>query len=196
MSNKWFISIVVSVLFLTSVHVSGVLAGTEPSPFQPEINQLGAVANILSSADFRVVKTMSHPPDPCHPPEPCKGLIGRVNRLEAIDNQVGSADNMVDSMINEVMGFEPSPFRVEDLVPPLVVVREAAQGIVGKIDEYLAISPDTLAPEFAEALAQVSDTAFHLVGTVDDGIELFSGGTRECAEIIDADVCNATDLCF
>jgi hypothetical protein len=35
-------------LFLVSAQFSGVLAGVEPSPFQPEINQLGTVANILN----------------------------------------------------------------------------------------------------------------------------------------------------
>lgn len=195
MFKKWFVSIVISGLFLISVHVSGVLAGVEPSPFQPEINQLGAVANILSSADFRVVKTMSHPPDPCVPPDPCKGLNGDVNRLEAINNQVSSADNMVASMINEVMGFEPMPFRVDDLIPPLVIVGETAQGIVDKIDVYLSISPDNQVPEFTEALEQVSGSALQLISTVDYGIEQFSSGPMECGDITDPEYCVGVEEC-
>jgi hypothetical protein len=164
-------------LLLVPVHISGVLAGFEPTPFQPEINQLGAVANILSSADFRVANTMSVPPDPCVPPEPCKGLDGAVNRLEAIDNQIGSADNMVQSMINEVMGFEPMPFH--DLIAPLEVVRDAAEGIVIKIDEFPV---DSAAPEFLEALGQVSGSALLLIGTVDDGIVQLLGEPMACED--------------
>lgn len=158
-------------LLLASAHISGVLAGVEPSPFQPEINQLGAVANILSSADFRVFKTMSVPPDPCTPPDPCKGLNGDVNRLEAIDNQIGSTENMILSMINEVMGFEPTPFR-EDLIPPLGVVRDVAEGIVVRIGEYDPTGP--VAPEFTEALVNVAASAALLVETVDESVKRLS----------------------
>ena len=113
------------------------LSGTEPSPFQPEINQLGAVTNILHSADFRFAKTLAHPPDPCVPPDPCNNpdLNGALNRINAINNQVMSADDMVRSMIEEVMGFEPTPFR-EDLIPALEIVRGAAQGIATKALEF------------------------------------------------------------
>lgn len=160
------LSVLLGVMFLTPTF-NIARAGVEPSPFQPEINQLGAVANILSSADFRVVKTMSHPPDPCVPPDPCKGLNGAVNRLEAIDNQIGSTENMILSMINEVMGFEPTPFR-EDLIPPLEVVRDVAEGIVVRIGEYDPTGP--VAREFTEALGNVADSAFLLIGTVDDSV--------------------------
>ena len=97
---------IVGVMFLTPAF-DDARAGFEPSPFQPEINQLGAVANILHSADFRVAKSIAHPPDPCVPPDPCNSpdLNGAVNRLEAMNNQVSSADDMVKAMIEEVMGF-------------------------------------------------------------------------------------------
>lgn len=192
MFKKWFVSIVVSGLFLISVHLSGVLAGVEPSPFQPEINQLGAVANILSSADFRVAKTMEYPPDPCTPPDPCKYLNGDVNRLEAINNQIGSADNMVFSMIDEVMGFEPTPFR-QDLIPPLVVVGDVAGGIADNIDVFIRNSAGAYAPEFIEALELVSGSASRLVITVDDGIKWLE--TTECPNIVYEDICVGDPLC-
>lgn len=195
MFKKWFVSIVVSGLFLISVHVSNVLAGVEPSPFQPEINQLGAVANILESAEYRIVNTMFHPPDPCMPPEPCKGLNGAVNRLEAIDNQVSSAGNMVYSMINEVMGFEPMPFRVEDLVLPLEAVRGVAEVIVGEIYLFMDTNPDSQAPEFLDALGQVSGSAILLIETVDHGIRQFSGGPTECCDIYEETECSMYDEC-
>jgi len=190
-------------LLLVPVHISGVLAGVEPSPFQPEINQLGAVANILSSADIRVFKTMAHPPDPCvppdpcfppdpcYPPDPCKDLNGVVNRLEAINNQIGSTQNMILSMINEVMGFEPMPF--QDLIPPLEVVRDVAEGIVDRIGGYDPTDP--VAPEFLEALWNVAGSAALLVETVDDGIVQLLDEPM-CGGIEDAEICVVTTGCF
>lgn len=194
MFRKCFVSIVIPALFLMSVPVSVVVAGVEPSPFQPEINQLGAVANMLNSADFRVVKTMSVPPDPCVPPESCKGLNGSVNRLEAIDRQVSSAADMITSMITEAMGVEPSPFR-EDLVPPLVVVRSVAAGIAGKVDEFIRVSTGSVAFDFIIALGMVSDSAVLLTEIVDDGIEQLRSDVLECTDIHDEASCNATELC-
>jgi len=189
-------------LLLVPVHISGVLAGFEPSPFQPEINQLGAVANILSSADIRVFKTMAHPPDPCvppdpcfppdpcYPPDPCKGLNGVVNRLEAIDNQIGSTKNMILSMINEVMGVEPTPFRDDliDLIPPLEVVRAVAEGIVVRIVEYNPTGP--VAPEFTEALGNVADSAFNLMDTVDKSVIRLSE-PMACEDYDTVEACSA-----
>lgn len=178
------LSLILGIMFLTPTF-NIARAGVEPSPFQPEINQLGAIANILQSADFRVGKSIAHPPEPCVPPEPCKGLNGAVNRLEAIDNQIGSADNMVQSMINEVMGFEPMPFH--DLIAPLEVVRDAAEGIVITIG---ILPAGTAAPEFLWALGQVSDSALLLIVNVNEDIELLSGGTMECADYDSKETCS------
>ena len=181
-------------LFLVSAQFSGVLAGVEPSPFQPEINQLGAVANILNSAEFRIVKTMNAPPESCVLPDPCKDLNGDVNRLEAINNQISSAQYMVESMIYEVMGVEPSPFR-GDLVAPLEVVRDVAEGIVTgiaeKMREYEQVD---VAHEFKEALQSLSFSAIDLVTTAVEGIEQLSQ-PPVCADIVDEDVCNAIQGC-
>ena len=165
------LSLILGVMFLTPTF-NLARAGVEPSPFQPEINQLGAVANILNSADFRLVKTMSAPPEPCTPPDPCKGLNGAVNRLEAISNQIGSTENMILSMINEVMGsdvlgVDPSPFRLL-LIPGLGEVSFVAEGIVVGIGEYHPTGP--VAPEFTEALGSVADSAFQLMETVDESV--------------------------
>jgi hypothetical protein len=195
MFRKWFVSIFVFVLFLMPVHVANVLAGTEPSPFQPEINQLGAVENILDSAKFRIDMTMGHPPDPCVPPEPCKDLNGDINRLAAIENQVASTNNMVGSMIVEVMGFEPTPFR-EELVPPLEAIRGVAEDIVGEIYLFMDTEPESQAAEFLEALGQVSDSAIMLIGTVDNGIEQLKGEAIPCGEITNSEDCTNTLGCF
>lgn len=183
---KWKAGVVAG-LFLVSAQISQVMAGVEPSPFQPEINQLGAVANILNSAEFRIVKTMGVPPEPCVPPDPCKGLDGDVNRLAAINGQVSSAQYMIESMIEEVMGVEPSPFW-GDLVAPLQVVRGVAQGIADGIDEQLGEYGLNVAVEFIDALESVSGSAVNLVHAVDVGIRALSE-SPECSEILDEDYC-------
>jgi len=187
---NWKTSVVAG-LFLLSAQISGVMAGVEPSPFQPEINQLGAVANILDSAEFRIVKTMSVPPEPCVPPDPCKSLYGDVNRLEAINGQVYSAHYMIISMIEEVMGVEPSPFRA-DLVAPLEVVGGVAEEIVTKIE--LFGSPGNVPEEFILALQSVSESAALVVSTVTDGILLLSQDP-ECVDITDQEYCNSIEGC-
>ena len=160
------------------------MAGVEPSPFQPEINQLGAVANILSSADFRIARTISVPPEPCVPPDPCQNLNGAVNKLEAIGNQVTSAGDMVGAMIEEVMGLEPTPFRV-DLVAPLLVVRDAANDIVNKIYEVMGTEPSP----FYEALESVANAAMQVVDVAEEGIELFSTTLPVCGDYTDQESC-------
>ena len=169
------LSVLLAVMFSTPT-LEMARAGVEPSPFQPEINQLGAIANILQSADFRVAKSIAHPPDPCVPTEPCNSpdLNGAVNRLEAINNQVSSADDMVKAMIEEVMGFEPTPFR--DLIAPLEVVRDAADSIAIRVD---SAPLDTYALDFAEALLGVAYTAFDVSATAQGGIDILMCSVHE-----------------
>ena len=185
-------TVVVTGLLLVSAQISQVMAGVEPSPFQPEINQLGAVANILNSAEFRIVKTMSVPPEPCVPPDPCKGLYGDVNRLEAINGQVYSAHYMIISMIEEVMGVEPSPFR-GDLVAPLEVVGDVAEEIVERIEQFG--SPGSVPEEFVLALRSVSESAALVVSTVADGILLLSQDP-ECVDVSDQTYCDSIAGCW
>ncbi|MBT8048597.1 MAG: hypothetical protein KJO92_09285, partial [Gammaproteobacteria bacterium] len=153
------------------------------------------VANILHSADFRVANSIAVPPEPCAPPDPCNNpdLNGAVNRVEAIGNQVSSADDMVKAMIEEVMGFEPMPFRAEDLIPPLEVVRDAAGGMVARVGIFLRTSPDS-APEYIEALETVGNKASDIIDTAQDGIE-YLGGAMECSAYETADACNAMPGC-
>lgn len=171
---------VVGVTFLTPA-LDEAKAGTEPSPFQPEINQLLAVSNILNSADFRVGKSIAHPPDPCVPPDPCNSpdLNGAINRLEAISKQVSSVDDMVDSMISEVMGFEPTPFR-DDLFPALKTVRDAAVGIESQVNNY---EPGDNTPlEYIDALENVGKKAFDVSETTQGGICAVTDWDELCVE--------------
>ena len=147
--------VLVTALFLGDFGVA--TAGTEPSPFTPQINQLGAAENILVSAGSRIVKAMDHPPDPV---VPSPNLEGALNRLGAINKQLVSVDDMVASIIEEVMGLEPSPFQpLADLVPALSGVRNAAQAIVDEIEARMGLEPIPFVPAFEEGLRTVQSAA-------------------------------------
>ena len=110
--------------------------------------------------------------------------------LEAIENQVSSAGDMVGAMIDEVMGVEPSPFR-EDLVVPLETVRNVAGDIAEKIDAVMGFEP---AP-FREAALTVMDAAEYVVGVAEEGIELFSGPPPLICGDLDEEQCIEVSVC-
>jgi hypothetical protein len=132
MKKKSLISSVVVGVFLLSGIAVVALAGTEPSPFKPNINQLGAVENVLNSVKNRVEKVLSKPPDygVSRP-----SLKGAAKRLEAIVEQLLSVDDKIFSIVEEVMGVDPSPLHPRsEVVPALENVRDSAQSIVDSID--------------------------------------------------------------
>jgi len=177
MRNKSLISIVIVCVFLSS----GIaFAGFEPSPF---IGQLGAVENILNSADDRISKVMSTEPSPF---EPSPNLNGALNRLEAINSQLGSVGDMIFSIINEVMGFEPTPF-----IPAFTAVRNAAQSIVNNIDESTPFDP-----QFEDALVAVQSSANDIVLISQEYIDDPSGcGDVVCSDFEGNPECEASPCC-
>ena len=168
-------------------------AGVEPSPFQPEINQLGAVVNVLNSCLDRVQKVLDFPPNPIIPgPD----LNGAVNRLEAIDRQVNSLNDFVADTIYSVMGVEPSPFMGE-ISPALTNIGNVSGAIVTFIIEHppdpcLPTDPGGVPPdpcsELNIALMNLEDSATTLIDTVEWGQGLISNGCYpkdseiDCAE--------------
>lgn len=154
---------------------SSLYAGVEPSPFQPEINQLGAVTNSLNSCLDRVQKIISFPPNPVlSSPD----LNGAINRLEAIDGQGNSLNDFVANTILSVMGVEPSPFKA-DLIPALESAGSISQAIVDVIVDFFEHPPEPgyEAPEsFRVALENVMFSAIDLTETIENGIiQLRSG---------------------
>jgi len=178
--KKKILSIAVITVFVVLSSTFFALAGIEPSPFQPEINQLGSAQNILISADNRIVKVMGIPPDPY---EPSPDLNGALNRLKAINKQVNNVRGFISNTVEAVMGFDPSPFR-EDVIPALEEVRAASQGIVDKINAYLSYPPDPYIPvEFINALGGVLDSANIIVNETIQYIQQLQGEcTLPCTE--------------
>lgn len=169
-------------------------AGVEPSPFQPEINQLGAAENILISAKTRIVGAMEVPPDPCCP---SPDLEGAVNRLGAINSQLMSVDAMVTSIIDEVMGVEPEPFSdLPDLAPALIGVQGAAQVIVNEIEARLGFEPTPFVPDFRDALVEVQGSAQTISTNAETYInQLCPVGTNICLEISSLAECESNICC-
>jgi len=178
MKKRYLISICVVSVLLLSGFPAVALAGFEPSPF---IGQLGAVENILNSANDRVVKTMEYPPDPC---VPSHNLNGALNRLEAINSQLGSVGDMIFSIIDEVMGFEPMPF-----IPAFTAVRDAAQGIVESIKAN-PLPVGEVPDEFINAIGEIESSAQDIVQTADGYINFDCLGTSaSCDSLTTGEEC-------
>ena len=132
-------------------------AGTEPSPFLPEINQLLAVANILNSADFRVGKSIAHPPDPCVPPDPCNSpdLNGAINRLEAISEQVWFCGRTSGRDVDKFRETSLTPVPASVVKAPLIA--ECPLNIECRVTDIQVIGDHDLF--LGEAVAQHVDAA-------------------------------------
>lgn len=188
------VSLVVLSGCLLTVLSKTATAGIEPSPFKPEINQLGAAVNILESADNRISKVMATPPDDIMPGP---SLEGAVNRLGAINNQLNSVEDMINSLVAEVMGTEPSPFRV-DVIPALQAVEATATQITTNIETVMGLEPCPFSVAVVIAGIEPSPFIDALVG-VQCSAQSIVDTTREHIRVITAaDACNAVinpELC-
>jgi len=155
---KWGLSIKIlailgmSLVLFTSV-AAPVFAGVEPSPWQPQINQLNAVTYNLAQINRHVNKAIIRAgvePTPWQP---------QVNQLEAIANQLQVLNGRVNAVL-EVLACPPDDIRVLDA---LANVRGGAQAIV--TDIRLSCPPDD--QRVREALAEVSDEAQAIVDLID-----------------------------
>jgi hypothetical protein len=190
MKKKSLISIVVASVFLLS-GIAGIgLAGTEPSPFKPNINQLGAVENILNSVKNRVEKVLSKLPDHGVSGPSSKGT---VKRIEAIIEQLLSLDDKVFSIVDEVMGVDPSPFHPRsEVVPALENVRDAAQSIVDSIDTLpVGKTPD----ESIWAVEDVRESAQDVADNTQSYINLFSDFNIDYSSITIRNDCLTNPSC-
>jgi len=173
--KKWIVSVLLCLGL--PLFVSPLYAGVEPSPFQPEINQLGAVGNSLQSCLDRVEKVLAVLSDPSLPGHDINGV---VNRMDAINGQMTSLDDFISSTISSVMGAEPSPFRT-DLIPALQSVKAVSDVIAEDIDLAIAAHPPEPGSELDQALKGVMFAADDLTATVLQGIDEINGGPNVCA---------------
>lgn len=180
MKNKLFVSLLAclcAMVFSSTLH-----AGVEPSPFQPEINMIWAAEKGMNSCLDRVDKVLAMPPDDI---EPSPNLSGAVNRLEAIEGQVNSLNNFVMDAAYSVMGFDPSPFRL-DLIPALEAVAYSSQSIVNLIGDF--VPPDPVHPDFLNALDYVQDAAAYMTDNIMIVIDELNSGMM-CSAYTDQFTC-------
>ena len=175
MPRRILIALVI-VFFCLGTLATSALAGLEPTPFRPEINQLGAAQNILESIKHGVEKTIENPPIEG---VPSPNLNGALNKLETTDKKLTNVAGFISSIIDAVLGLEPSPFRV-DVIPAVEGVQVAAQDIADSINAFLSIPPDPMIPvAFINALGQVLGSAETLVSDTVQYIEQLQGA-GEC----------------
>ncbi|MBM4446524.1 MAG: hypothetical protein FJ023_04120 [Chloroflexi bacterium] len=139
-------------VLLTSVSAP-VFAGVEPTPWQPQVNQLNAVTNNLAEINRHVDKAIIRAGVE---PTPWKA---QVNQLEAMAQQLSVLNGRVSAVL-KVLGVPPDDQRVLDA---LQEVSDGAQAIV--TDIRLGTPPDD--NRVREALQEVSDGAQAIVDLVD-----------------------------
>jgi len=149
MKNKLLVTYALSILLLLGVFSSIVYAGTEPSPFQPEINKLNAVVNELNSIENRLQNTLALPANE----------VGLINQLETMTNELTLLTDRVQA-VQESVGSPPNPPEVCDA---FLSVQDNTQDIVNIANEFLAIPIDPHSPEFLEALDLLTLEAISLV---------------------------------
>lgn len=146
-------------LMVVVVSMRAVTAGVEPTPFLPEINQLGAVVNSLDSIHNRIEMVLALPPDDQTPGPDGTGV---VNRLGAIDNKLALLNNIVYTIGAKVLAA-PADEQKLAVAEAMVFVADAAEGIAGSIDN--AILADDLYFDCMTALEMVRETALDLRDT-------------------------------
>ena len=151
-------------------------AGTEPSPFKPEINRLDAVSHNLFSINERILKVLGCPPDD---QQSCPDENGAIGRLGAIDNQIVLLDALTASVVDEVLGTPPDDIdQIIDVLSALNSVGEGAETIAGTIRAYLSCPPDDTTP-FSQALCMVGDSAQMMADNVQTFIREITAAGEE-----------------
>ncbi len=173
---------------------STVLAGIEPSPFRAEIIKLRVVARIIHAEDFRVIKQLSVPPDPCVPPEPCTELDESLEALNTIELQLNTVQDRINSIIVEVMGTEPSPFH-EDLIGPLRMITYTSQSIADMINTFIPPLNDNIPADFMDALNSVSESAQTMADTAQQAIDEITYADCTPDYSMDENICTTHDNC-
>lgn len=182
-------SAALTVFGMSVLIASGVMAGIEPSPFQPQINQLYASENMLRAIEHVVLQTQENPPIEG---QPSPSLTGALNKLDTTGERVTSVSGFITSIYEEVMGTEPSPFR-PDIVPALESVQWAAEDIAAAIRDYLRTPPSGVPEAFLGSLDSVAGSAEFIVNEVQLYIEELTGTPPiDCAGIQDEATCNNT----
>jgi hypothetical protein len=157
MTRHRFILIGLGLITVASL-ASSAGAGTEPSPFAPEINRLEAIVHNLDSIQTRIDKVLGSPPDDQLPGPDENGAVGR---LSAIDHQIVLLTALMGSVVDEVLATPPDDiYQATDVVPALLNVKTGAESIADTVDAYLSCPPDDITPSrFCEALGAVGDSA-------------------------------------
>lgn len=133
--------------------VSTVSAGVEPSPFQPEINQLHSVELNVATIDKRIGKL----PDSTASPE------GKAGHLEAMANQLGVLDTRLTDALNMLPPISYTPYDGQDeVLSALEGIRSDANSI-GDFATRMGVEPSPWQP----AALSVKNNAQTIMNRID-----------------------------
>ena len=152
MKNKTISICALSILLFLAVSPRIAFAGTEPSPFQPQINQLQEVVNELNSVENRLQTTLESPADD----------NGLIDQLESMTDKLTLINGKVQE-VQQQLAMPPDPVDVSDAFRS---VRDNTQEIVYIANEFLEQPPDPCTPEFIGALETLNGEAVSLINLV------------------------------
>jgi len=121
MRRKTVVTLLAGVLVVGLTGI--VMAGFDPTPFTPLINELNSVVNVLSAEDSRLKAVLAIPPNDQQP----EGLVGKLNAMAYLLS-------VQNERVKAVLGIPPNDQRVVDA---LEAVGGNAEAIVNTVDEYL-----------------------------------------------------------
>jgi hypothetical protein len=151
--KKRLMSLLVVAAFI-AVFASPVWAGVEPSPFQPEINKLGAVSLVLEAVYLRLDDTLQPPPDDDMP-----ATDGTIGKLEAMVTQLDVLNNRVGDVIDRTPPPDDNHPPEPGIVAALTEIVEGAQDVIRLAE---GPPPDDI---IVGALADVQDAALGIIDT-------------------------------
>jgi len=169
----------VAILFLVGSFATVAVAGTEPSPFKDQADAISMHVKVLGKT---VDDKLGSPPDDIMPGEVKRFVVDLHSVAADIMGLHGFASGIIANPGSEVMGVEPSPFRL---------VKRQLNKILDSIDMFLGSPPDDIAPEVIGAVGNLQQEVLSIRKTVKEIIK-YQESLVECT--VDADCGCGGDL--
>jgi hypothetical protein len=154
-------------LFFLSFMLSPAFAGIEPSPWQPQINQLHSIELNVGAIDKRIGKLPDSNADPA----------GKAGQLQAMAGKLGELDTRLADTLNLLPPLSITPFSGQD------EVRAALDGISSDSGSILdfAIRMGVEPSPWKDAAVAVQNNANAIISRINT-YSSCPAGTTDCIE--------------
>ena len=151
MKVKSMITVITGLFFMT-YFVCFAFAGIEPSPFQPQINQLHSIELNVGTIDKRIGKLPDSAADP-------NGITGQ---LQAMASKLGDLDTRLADNLNMLPPLSNVPFDGQDEVLSALEGIKSDSGSIFDVATRMGIGPSP----FRDAALAVQNNAAALIRTI------------------------------